>query len=129
MLDVAHRTSRLFQWRLALESVKSLNLLERILLHAGAHALLKRLMQIHQHARAQHAVDLVFARCMHAHQALHRSRLIRAEVIHMHLRIGSMPVHDFVYEPLEALLFLVAVQRPAFLVSQFAARAPCGKTE
>ena len=81
-------------------------------------------MQIHQHSRAQHAVDFVLARRVHAHQPFQRPRLVRAEVIHVHLLVRLPPPHDFIHQPLEALLLLLAVQRPSLLINQFAARIP-----
>ena len=79
-------------------------------------------MQIYQHARSQYPVDFVFPRYIHSHQSFQRSRLVRAEMIHMHLGIRFAPPHDFVHQPLESLFFLLAIQRPALLITQFVAR-------
>ena len=129
MLDVPHRAPRLLQQRLSLESVKRLYFFQRVFFHASPHALLERLMQIHQHSGAQHPVDLVFARRMHSHQPLQRSRLVRPEVIHMHLRIGLAPPRDFVHQPFKAFFLLISIQSPSLLVTQFAVCIPHSKPE
>ena len=73
----------------AREAVERLELLDRVALDAGAQRLPDDGVQIDEALGAQQAIELVAARRVSAHQPLQRGRLVVAEVVDVHARVGS----------------------------------------
>src|ERR1700683_4573266 len=118
VFHITHRCPRFLKRNLSFESVKNLQLLEGVFLHAGPQGLLENRMQVHKQSGPQHAVDLVFPGRVPTHQILERRRFVSPEVIHMHRRKLLQSPHHFIHEPLESAFLLVRGKRPALLVAQ-----------
>ncbi len=101
-----------------LEIVERLELLDRVLLDARAQRLLDDRMEIDEQPGAQHAVDLVLARRVAAHQTLDRRRLVGGEVIDVEIAVPRPALHDEIDERLERRSLRDGIERPERVIDR-----------
>ena len=104
--------SRLGHRALAGRHVELLDLLERIRLDRGAHALADDVEKVDQDLAAEQPVDLVDAGPVALHQALDGAGLVAAVVVDVHLRVRVESIDDQADEPLEGSLLCFLRGRP-----------------
>ena len=100
----------------ALESKENFEVLQRIPLDACPHRLLHNAMQIHKHAGAQHAIQIVFTRGVSAHQSFERDRFVRRVVINVQVRISFSPLHDHIHELFKYAALVCSIDGPGCCV-------------
>ena len=76
---------RVRQLHFALEAVEGLQILDRVLLHAGSQRTPNDRVQIHEQAAAQHEVEFFAACGVAPHEALQRARFVGREVVDVHV--------------------------------------------
>ena len=89
-----------------------LDVLQRVRLDPGAHALPHDLEQVDEHLAAEQLVDLLLARRVRAHQPRQRRRLVGGVVVDVHVRERAPALGDEVDELLERGLLAVADRTP-----------------
>src|SRR5690606_25171956 len=111
-LDRAAARGRGAQVLLALEAEERLELLDRIALDARFERVLDDGVEVDEELGAQDRVELGLACRVAARQALERRRLVRAEVIDVHVGMRAERLENAVDHRLEGLLFLGRRLRP-----------------
>ena len=108
------------------ESEELLQRLQGVALDARAHAMAGHGEEVYKPLGAEEPVQLRLPGPVAADQALHRSRLVRGEVIHVHARMGLPPVHDEVDEILDGPALSGRIQPPQGPVPAGSTRIPAG---
>ena len=103
--------------RRSVKIVKRLEGLQGVFFDAGPDGLLENGVQIDEDARAEQAVDFVFAGGVAAHQPFEFNGLVGREMVDMHGGIGVAPADDFVHDPFEGVLFFLGGERPLLFVN------------
>ena len=96
MFYEAHGFPRFRQRRGSRKGMKNLERFQRVFLDTRANGLFENGMKIDKEASAQHAVDLVFADGVLAHQEFELGGLVSSEMIDVHRRVGLPASSDFI---------------------------------
>jgi hypothetical protein len=116
VLHPPQRAVRVRQVHVTRELVERLQLLDGVALDPHPHRLAHDGVQVDEPAAPEQAVQLALAGGVTAHQLLERRRLVRREVIDMHVGMPVEAVDDEVHHLLEGHPLLVCRERPPVVI-------------